>query len=66
MRGSKYVQSTVGNVYQKTQDALKAGRKVPFTGTPCQVAGLYGFLGRDYEGLYTADLICHGAPSGAP
>lgn len=35
---------------------------VLFTGTPCQIAGLYGFLGKDYDNLYTIDIICHGVP----
>lgn len=64
LRGSKYVQSTIGDTYREVLDALKKGRKVFFTGTPCQVAGLYGFLGkRHYDMLFTADFLCHGTPS---
>lgn len=63
LRGSKYVQSDTKDTYSKTEELLKAGRKVLFTGCPCQVAGLYSFLGKDYENLCTADLVCHGAPS---
>ena len=63
MRGSKYVQSDMGNVYNHLKELLEAGRKVLFSGTPCQVAGVYQFLGRDYENLITIDLICHGVSS---
>lgn len=65
LRGSKYVQSKIGNTYNEAKGWLKKGRKVLFTGTPCQIAGLYSLLnGKRYEGLlYTLDLICHGVPS---
>ena len=63
LRGSKYVQSSIGDAYIKTQNALKKGRKVLFTGTPCQIEGLHGFLRKKYENLLCMDLICHGVPS---
>ena len=63
MRGSKYVQSDISGVYNSVKDHLKSGRKVLFTGTPCQVAGLYAFLKQDRENLLTCDLVCHGIPS---
>ncbi len=63
MRGSKYFQSEIGNVYFKVLQKLKEGRMVAFVGTPCQVSGLKLFLGKDYENLYLIDLICHGVPS---
>lgn len=63
MRGSKYLQSEVGYTYREAKEELEAGKKVLFTGTPCQIAGLYGYLGKEYENLYTLDLICHGVPS---
>lgn len=64
LRGSKYVQSELNDVYKRAEKALKSGKKVLFTGCPCQVAGLYGYLGKDYSNLYTVDLVCHGVPSG--
>ena len=63
LRRSKYVQSNTHNVYQEIEFLLKNQKTVLFTGCPCQVAGLYTFLGKDYPNLYTADLICHGANS---
>lgn len=63
IQSSKYVQSDTGDCYAQAKEALKAGRTVLFTGTPCQIAGLFAFLGRDYEKLFTLDLICHGVPS---
>lgn len=62
-RKSKYVQSDIKRSYKKAEEFLKNGCKVLFTGTPCQVAGLRLFLGKDYENLLTADLVCHGVPS---
>ncbi len=60
---SKYVQSDVGGCFAEVRQQLKTGRQVFFCGTPCQVAGLKGFLGRDWPNLLTADLVCHGVPS---
>jgi coenzyme F420-reducing hydrogenase beta subunit len=65
MRGSKYVQSNIGLLYRQVKERLKEGAKVLFVGTPCQVAGIKSFLGKDIEKLYTVDLICHGTPSPA-
>lgn len=62
LRGSKYVQSHVNTCYQQVKADLKE-RKVFFTGTPCQVAGLKAYLGKDHENLICADIICHGVPS---
>lgn len=61
--GSKYVQSDLGESYQQIKALLNEGTLVLFSGTPCQVAGLYGFLQKNYENLYTIDIICHGVPS---
>lgn len=63
LRGSKYVQSTIGDAYRRVKDCLKDNRLVLFTGTPCQIGGLYSFLGREYENLIAVDFICHGVPS---
>ena len=63
LQGSKYLQSDVGNVYSLVKQNLTKGRPVLFTGTPCQVAGLKKYLGREHDGLFTLDIICHGVPS---
>ncbi|MDY0331757.1 MAG: Coenzyme F420 hydrogenase/dehydrogenase, beta subunit C-terminal domain [Thiomonas sp.] len=63
LQGSKYVQSEINNTYIDAKECLEQGRLVLFTGTPCQIGGLYNFLGRDYENLYTVDIICFGVPS---
>lgn len=63
--GSKYVQSRIGNCYKKTKDFLAQGRKVLFTGTPCQIAGLKNFLRKEDDNLLTVDVLCHGVPSPA-
>ncbi|MGN0335136.1 MAG: Coenzyme F420 hydrogenase/dehydrogenase, beta subunit C-terminal domain [Lachnospiraceae bacterium] len=63
--GSKYVQSDLGTAYSHTKNLLDSGRKVLFSGMPCQVAGLKSWLKKDYVGLLTVDLVCHGVPSAA-
>ncbi len=66
LRGSKYVQSDLGNVFQNVRDDLRQGREVLFSGTPCQVAGLRSFLmmsKSDMRRLLLCDLVCHGTPS---
>ena len=44
---------------------LKQGKTVLYSGTPCQIDGLKNFLGKDYENLYTVDIVCHGVGSQA-
>lgn len=63
LRGSKYVQSNINNCFKEIKKLLELDKYVLFTGTPCQVAGLYSVLGKDYEKLITIDLLCHGTPS---
>lgn len=63
LRGSKYVQSILGDTFRKVKEFLEKGKYVLFTGTPCQVEALYAFLQKEYEKLYTQDIICHGVPS---
>lgn len=63
--GTKYVQSEIGSVYAEIGEALRSGRRVLFSGTGCQVAGLKNYLGQDPPELLTVDLICHGVPSPA-
>lgn len=62
-RGSKYVQSRIEDNFKKVEFFLKQGRKVLFSGTPCQVAGLKLFLCKEYDNLLTVDFVCHGIPS---
>ncbi|MHC1745696.1 MAG: Coenzyme F420 hydrogenase/dehydrogenase, beta subunit C-terminal domain [Negativicutes bacterium] len=65
MRISKYVQSDIGDIYAQIKDDLRNGRMVLFTGTPCQAAGLRGFMNNSplMDRLYICDLICHSIPS---
>ncbi len=57
---SKYIPSIINECYASALSDLKDGRLVLFSGTPCQILGLKAFLGKDYDGLVTADIICHG------
>ena len=63
MRTSKYVQSEIGDCYQQVKKRLQTGKKVLFSGTPCQVAGLRNYLVNCPENLLTIDVLCHGVPS---
>ncbi len=63
MRGSKYVQSDLYGTFDEVKYWLNEGRKVLYTGTPCQIAGLKSYLGREHEGLLTMDCACHGVPA---
>lgn len=63
LRGSKYVQAITGKIYQSVEEALHTGKMVLFTGVGCQIAGLYQYLGREYENLLTVDIVCSGVPS---
>lgn len=63
MLGSKYVQSDTYDSYKKVKNRLKKGQMVLYSRVPCQVAGLKGFLRKDYDNLLTLDIICHGTPN---
>lgn len=63
LKTSKYVQSNTGDIYSAVRRELKGGRKVLFSGTPCQVNAMRLFLGKEYENLLLVDFICHGVPS---
>ena len=63
LRGSKYVQSIIGDTYTKVRESLRAGKTVLFSGTPCQIAGLKRFLIKPFNNLITIDVVCHGVPS---
>ena len=65
IRRSKYVQSNTLETFKETKKFLDSGRQVLYTGTPCQIAGLRKFLGKDYNNLLTADIVCHAVPSPA-
>ena len=62
LRGAKYVQSDLGLTFREIKKHLET-RPVLFSGTPCQVDGLYRYLGTRPENLITCDLVCHGVPS---
>lgn len=63
LRGSKYVQSDLGESFKNIRKQLRDGHKILFCGTPCEVAGLRAYLKKDYTNLWTLDLVCHGTPS---
>jgi len=63
MLGSKYVQSDIKNTYEECKTFLEQNKLVLYTGTPCQIYGLKGYLKKDYNNLITLDVFCHGAPS---
>lgn len=60
IRSSKYIQSKKGFVYRDIKELLLQNKRVLFTGCPCEVAGLKSYLGKDYDNLFTIDLVCQG------
>lgn len=62
-RNSKYVQSDIGETYKSAKEYLLKGRKVCFSGTPCQIHGLKKYLGKDFDNLITVDVMCRAVPS---
>lgn len=61
LRGSKYLQSYTGGIYNEVVKKLKENKKVLFTGTPCQCAAMRNMI--EDENLYVVDIVCHGVPS---
>lgn len=62
-RNSKYVQSDMGDTFKQAKDFLKEGRLVCFSGTPCQIEGLFAYLMKHYDNLITVDVVCRAVPS---
>ena len=60
---SKYIESNTERTFSDVKKDLSSGLKVLYSGTPCQIAGLKLYLGKDYENLITIDLVCEGVPS---
>ena len=63
LQGSKYVQSHIEKCFQEIKQHLEKGKSVVFSGTPCQCAGLKGYLRKPYVNLLIVDIICHGVPN---
>lgn len=63
MRGSKYIQSRMGDCYKSLKSDLDSGKVVLFSGTSCQIDGARKFLGKYYSNLLLVDIVCHGVPS---
>ena len=63
IQGSKYVHSYINQTYKNIKKDLISNKKVLFIGTPCQVTNIKRFLIKEYNNLYTIDIICHGVPS---
>lgn len=60
--GSKYLFSDTGSSYRRVRTLLNQGKTVFYSGLPCQIGGLLGYLRHPYPNLITIDIICHGAP----
>lgn len=63
IRGSKYIQSSIINIYDKLKKDLNCNKPVLFCGTPCQIGAIKTFLGKDYDHLLLVSLLCHGVMS---
>ena len=60
---SKYVQAFSGDSYKIIRSFLESGKIVLFAGTPCEVAGIRTYLGKEYPNFYCIDFVCLGIPS---
>lgn len=63
LRQSKYLQSDILKTFKEAKEELNIGNIVLFAGTPCHIAALKNFLGKDYENLLTIDFLCRGVIS---
>ncbi len=63
IRSSKYLQSSMEGQYREVRKLIKEGKQVLYCGCPCQIHGLYNFLGKEYDNLVTCDFICRGVNS---
>lgn len=63
IRQSKYMQSDLKDIFKEVKAKLIEGKTVGFCGAPCQIAGLYAYLGKEYDNLFTMDFICRGMNS---
>lgn len=65
IKGSKYIQSKIVDVYSLISKDLKDGKTVLFSGTPCYVSAVKNYFvkNENYDNLFLIDLICHGVPS---
>ena len=63
LRSSKYLQSNAEGFYKEVRCLLDKGEQVLICGTPCQMAAMRAFLGKDYDNLIIVDFICRGVNS---
>lgn len=63
LRRSKYFQSDTAFTFRQVKKDLNSNRIVLYSGTGCQIAGLRSYLGKNFDNLYTCDVVCHGVPS---
>ncbi len=63
LTGSKYIGSNLHNCFSQAKEFIKQGKKVLFSGTPCQIDGLRSYLGENHDTLYTVDFVCFGVGS---
>lgn len=63
LKSSKYIQSYKGNIFSRIEEILKQDKAVLFSGTPCEIAALKCYMNKEYDKLYTVDLVCQGPTS---
>lgn len=62
IKGSKYVQSDMSEVFRQIKSDLQNNKKVLFIGTPCQAKAVELFTNNN-NNLYTISFACGGVPS---
>lgn len=58
LRGAKYVKSDLTGIYEPLGTIVRAGRKVLFAGTPCEVAAIRKTFGGP-NNLFLCAVFCH-------
>lgn len=61
-KNSKYVYSSLGNVFSEIKKNILERKMVLFIGLPCQTAAIKTYLGKEYGNLILVDIVCHGTP----
>ncbi len=63
LQGTKYVQSDITDALIQVGKDIKEGKKILFTGTPCQVAAVRSLYEKNSEQLLLVEVVCMGCPS---
>lgn len=64
---SKYLLCDIDDKFREIKEKLEQGKQVLYCSSPCQIAGLKLYLGKnaeeEYPNLFLIDFVCHGVGS---